>query len=228
MLLFHCAQCNDLNHIRTHGIDAAEGVRLWISLEEVRDHCTEAVLVVDEKKLPAPARLTEGRAYVRSIPADAIANIDPYLPPEPVTAAGGFVVRPGREEPEVLAIFRRGVWDLPKGKLDEGETIEACAMREVREEVGIANLRMLQSAGTTVHGYAEKGAYKVKTTYWYLMHTTDTEFIPQREEDIEEIAWMPWSSAIDTIGYETLREHMQEITDLVRRVVPVGHEAGRS
>jgi 8-oxo-dGTP pyrophosphatase MutT (NUDIX family) len=51
-----------------------------------------------------------------------------------IKAGGGIVVN---EQNEVLLIYRRGKWDLPKGKLDDGETIEECALREVKEETGL-------------------------------------------------------------------------------------------
>src|SRR5439155_18933695 len=50
-----------------------------------------------------------------------------------IQAAGGFV----HTDEQLLLIFRRGKWDLPKGKLDEGETLEACAVREIQEETGV-------------------------------------------------------------------------------------------
>src|SRR5688500_2748722 len=56
-----------------------------------------------------------------------------------VTAAGGLVVN---EDDKVLLMIRRGKWDLPKGKHDEGETIEECAIREVMEETGLKNVRL--------------------------------------------------------------------------------------
>ena len=58
---------------------------------------------------------------------------------EIVKAAGGLVLN---ENKELLFIFRRGKWDLPKGKLDEGETIEQCAIREVAEETGVKNISL--------------------------------------------------------------------------------------
>ncbi len=61
---------------------------------------------------------------------------------KPVTAAGGLVEN---EKGEVLLIFRRGKWDLPKGKLDPGETIEQCAVREVEEETGLKNIELKKS-----------------------------------------------------------------------------------
>ena len=58
-----------------------------------------------------------------------------------VVAAGGLVQN---EKKEILLIFRRGKWDLPKGKLDKGEKLEVCAIREVEEETGLQKVRYLQ------------------------------------------------------------------------------------
>lgn len=142
---------------------------------------------------------------------ETIPNRDPYLPPAPVTAAGGYVVRQGETGPEVLLIFRRGAWDLPKGKLDPGESVEACAIREVREEVGIGELRLMGSAGTTVHGYPEDGRYLVKTTHWYFMRTPERDFTPEEREGIEQVAWVPWEEAKERLGYESLRRHIASL-----------------
>ncbi len=58
---------------------------------------------------------------------------------------------------EVLFMFRRGKWDLPKGKLDPGETLEACALREVEEETGVGQLELKNFLLVTEHTYAERG-----------------------------------------------------------------------
>jgi len=131
-----------------------------------------------------------------------------------LTAAGGYVVREGAAGPEVLLIFRRGAWDLPKGKLDPGETVEACALREVREEVGIGELRVLAPAGATVHGYPEGGRYLVKTTHWFFMRTPERDFTPEEREGIEQVAWVLWAEARRRLGYESLRRHMATLRPL--------------
>ena len=59
--------------------------------------------------------------------------------PKQILAAGGLVTN---AQGEILWIFRRGFWDLPKGKLDDGETIQSCAIREVEEETGIQNIKL--------------------------------------------------------------------------------------
>jgi 8-oxo-dGTP pyrophosphatase MutT (NUDIX family) len=105
---------------------------------------------------------------------------------EIVTAAGGIILN---KEGKVLWIFRRGKWDLPKGKADEGESAEETAIREVKEECGIQEVCVKKFLGNAYHIYPiTKGKKAVfKTTHWFLMETDDLDFIPQTEEDITEI-----------------------------------------
>ena len=106
-----------------------------------------------------------------------------------IIAAGGLVTN---NKNELLMMFRRGKWDLPKGKLDEGETIEACALREVQEETGIRDLELRNLIGVTYHEYFEKQLNEdiLKETHWFAMHVNgETKLNPQTEEDIENIIW---------------------------------------
>ena len=105
-----------------------------------------------------------------------------------VPAAGGLVMN---EKDEVLMIFRRGHWDLPKGKLDPGETIEACAIREVMEETGLSNVELLKPLVITYHTYDESGHHLLKDSHWYLMKSDSTQnLVPQQEEQISQIKWV--------------------------------------
>lgn len=107
-----------------------------------------------------------------------------------IIAGGGLVFN---EKKELLMIFRRGFWDLPKGKLDIGESIEDCAIREVKEETGIKKVELIQFIGKTYHKYFDQWLKEevIKESVWYEMKTTSTEkLIPQTEEDISEIKWM--------------------------------------
>jgi 8-oxo-dGTP pyrophosphatase MutT (NUDIX family) len=105
-----------------------------------------------------------------------------------ITAAGGLVKT---KNEEVLLIFRRGKWDLPKGKLDEGEDIEACAVREIEEETGLQTMKIDDQLLVTYHSYHEGEEHILKESHWYLM-TTDSASIlkPQTEEDIEKCEWV--------------------------------------
>lgn len=107
-----------------------------------------------------------------------------------IIAAGGLVQN---ESKELLMIFRRGKWDLPKGKLDKGESIEACALREVKEETGLTNVEIIELAGKTVHEYTDEYSNRevTKETYWYKMYALENQLlIPQKEEGIEAIEWV--------------------------------------
>lgn len=106
-----------------------------------------------------------------------------------VIKAGGGVVF--NEKNEVLMIFRRGKWDLPKGKLDKGETIDQCALREVIEETGIQQLTLGALLTETWHLYTDRGRNLVKHSTWYKMTSTDNKPLkPQAEEDIMEARWV--------------------------------------
>lgn len=107
-----------------------------------------------------------------------------------IIAAGGIV---RNENDEILLIFRRGKWDLPKGKLDQGEEIPACALREVQEETGLTEITLGEFIGTTTHEYFDTYSQQdvEKESHWYAMQAAPSQkLIPQTEEDIEEIEWV--------------------------------------
>jgi 8-oxo-dGTP pyrophosphatase MutT (NUDIX family) len=105
-----------------------------------------------------------------------------------IQAAGGLVEN---EKGEWLIIFRRGKWDLPKGKIDEGETPKVCAVREVEEETGLHDVSIINEITTTYHLYEAFGKQILKETFWYRMQISgDQKLIPQTDEDIEEVKWI--------------------------------------
>jgi len=105
-----------------------------------------------------------------------------------VQAAGGLVFNPDNE---ILAIYRRGYWDLPKGKLDPGETPDEASVREVQEETGIQQIDRGELLITTYHIYRNRKEVRcLKPTFWYHMQTKDLVLTPQAEEDIEEAKWI--------------------------------------
>ncbi|MDZ7808558.1 MAG: NUDIX domain-containing protein [Gracilimonas sp.] len=131
---------------------------------------------------------------------------------EPITAAGGIVFRLNEgKDPKILMIFRNGVWDLPKGKHEEGETVEMCAAREVSEEVGSKIPSLIKKVGETYHEYPESGKTMGKTTHWFSMiFTQKEELIPEKEEGIEKVEWMSYKKAIEAAGYENLKEILKK------------------
>ena len=222
MLLFYCARETDLTQIHKSGVQKRDraNVILWKTLDRATKTCSDVILVVDAKHLPF-LEADPGTPYeaVNSLPPEAFCNLEPFLPVHLVVAGGGYLIRRQPDtEPEILMIFRRGVWDLPKGKQDAEETIEACALREVREEIGIHELYLQSALGTTVHGYRQNDCYCIKTTYWFKMNTPERVFAPQIQEGIEAVAWFSWMEAKQRIGFETIRRHMGQVEHVILSV----------
>ena len=105
-----------------------------------------------------------------------------------IQAGGGLVLN---EKNEILLIFRKGKWDLPKGKLDKGEIISACAIREVEEETGLKNVKLIEPLIITYHTYHEGSRFILKESHWYTMKVSGNQTLtPQTEEDILEVKWI--------------------------------------
>lgn len=124
-----------------------------------------------------------------------------------IRAAGGVVFNTERE---LLVIHRIGKWDLPKGKLEEGESISACAIREVEEECGVGDLEIIKELTSTFHCYkTRKGTWVLKRTYWYEMKTSYLDrLIPQLEEGIDAVEWADFErvSEIKKNTYNSIKE----------------------
>lgn len=130
-----------------------------------------------------------------------------------IQAAGGAVLD---ENDNMLFIYRRGKWDLPKGKLDEGENLEACAVREVEEETGLSNIELKKLIITTYHTYEQNGEQILKESFWYLMKTKSGQhMVPQLDEDIEKCEW------VKPNGYQPfLQNTHSSIKDVVAAALP--------
>ena len=107
---------------------------------------------------------------------------------ETVKAAGGLVIN---KKGQILFIHRKGVWDLPKGKLDSGERLDNTAIRETSEETGIPlkKLKLVTYLTNTSHPYYND-KIDIKEISWYLLKTKyDGELIPEESEGISKCEW---------------------------------------
>ena len=128
-----------------------------------------------------------------------------------IKAGGGFVLN---ENNDVLMMFRRGKWDLPKGKMDKKETFEECAIRETEEETGLKNIKLISPLITTYHTYHEGSRYVLKETKWFLMNVNgDQKLIPQAAEQISKLEW---------VGKNELKKYLQNSFPSVNDVLEAG------
>ncbi len=133
-------------------------------------------------------------------------------PVDLIRAAGGVVTRVGLAgRVEVAVVYReaRGDWTFPKGKLDEGETFEDAAVREVYEETGL-RCRITRFAGTTNYTH-RKGRPKIVA--YYLMEVADGEFAPN--DEVDELVWVALSEVHERLTWDRDRELVEVVTAIV-------------
>ncbi len=134
-----------------------------------------------------------------------------------VKAAGGVVEKEGK----TLLIFRLGKWDLPKGKLDPGERLKDCALREVQEETGV-KCELVEKVCHTWHTYTRNRKYILKKTSWYAMNMLDdSNMAPQKGEGIDDVRWMNLNEMREALynSYRTVRFVVREYHNLLKETV---------
>lgn len=121
-----------------------------------------------------------------------------------IEAAGGIVSNP---EQDILFIRRLGKWDLPKGKMEKGESREESAVREIEEETGLKDVELKKFINTTYHIYVERNGEKIlKCTHWFDMNFKGEDTSkPQIEEGITEVAWKNVSQIESEVFPNTFR-----------------------
>lgn len=102
---------------------------------------------------------------------------------------GGGIVKD--EHGNILFIYRNGFWDLPKGHLESGETLETCALREVFEETGLSGLQLIEQSAVSWHIYDLNNKTILKSNSWFLMEaTSDQPLKLQQKEGITSAKWV--------------------------------------
>jgi 8-oxo-dGTP pyrophosphatase MutT (NUDIX family) len=136
-----------------------------------------------------------------------------------VRAAGGIVTAP---DGTMLLIQRNGRWDLPKGKVESGETLLQAALREVEEETGIKNICPLTPSHSlslpftpikTYHIFNLYGGWHLKQTSWFPMSAEKQPVTPQQEEGITDVVWVTpdeWHRRLSS-SYGTLKTLEKQI-----------------
>jgi 8-oxo-dGTP pyrophosphatase MutT (NUDIX family) len=131
-----------------------------------------------------------------------------------IRAAGGVV---SNEAGEILFIYRLDKWDLPKGKVEEGEELELAAVREVEEECSIHKLELSHHLITTYHTYSLKGEQVLKSTDWYVMrHSGSEQPKPQLIEGISDAQWIArerWNDTVLVNTYPSVKDVLESYSN---------------
>jgi 8-oxo-dGTP pyrophosphatase MutT (NUDIX family) len=154
--------------------------RVFTEEKEIRDFLNDPSILFDKE--------ATGNIFVACCkPGETMCNILENM--EIVIAGGGIV---SNEHDELLLIFRRGKWDMAKGKIELNEKIIEGAAREVEEETGVKVESVNEKPCITYHAYRLKGRPCLKETSWFEMKAKpgQSKLTPQTEEDIEEVRWV--------------------------------------
>ena len=128
-----------------------------------------------------------------------------------IEAAGGVVYN---SKNQLLMIFRNGKWDLPKGKIELGEGVKKCAIREVEEECGVKNLVIVKKIKDTYHTYKIRNEKILKRTTWFMMKTDfKDKLTPQINEGITDVVWLN-SDQVD----QKLKNTYRNIIDVLNEI----------
>jgi ADP-ribose pyrophosphatase YjhB (NUDIX family) len=122
-----------------------------------------------------------------------------------IRAAGGVVEHDGN----VLFIKRNECWDLPKGWMEDGETPEETAKREILEECGDLDLHFLRFLTDTYHTYFQNGKPILKHTHWFSFVTSQVrQLIPQEKEGITDVKFFEQNELKIPLGntYPSIQE----------------------
>ncbi len=153
----------------------------------------------------------------------------PWRKVKPARSAGGVVfrrsavARPQDDVRILLLQHETGKWMLPKGTIEAGETPEAVARREVAEETGIRNVRIVSDLGEERYTFFWKAedTYYDKTVHYYLMEFLGgEEASPQREEGFVRCEWVTPEEALDRIKYKETRQVVRRAQAALTQPVP--------
>lgn len=131
-------------------------------------------------------------------------------------SAGGVVYRRERQRVEIALAARRTrkgtlVWGLPKGGIDEDETHEEAAIREVREEAGL-EAEIEHDLGEIRYFYVWEGVRVRKVVHFYLMRATGGD-ISAHDDEMEDVRWFPLATSIRRAAYTGERQILRRAKD---------------
>jgi 8-oxo-dGTP pyrophosphatase MutT (NUDIX family) len=127
-------------------------------------------------------------------------------------SAGGVVFSRSADTRVLLLQHETGKWMLPKGTIERGETPDGVALREVAEETGLRNVRIVADLGEEHYMFFWKAedTYYDKTVHYYLMEFLGGEEAqPQREEGFVRCEWVTIAEALERIKYKETRQVVQ-------------------
>ena len=134
-------------------------------------------------------------------------------------SAGAIILREIDGELKVaLAQRQRGekVWVLPKGHVEQGETLEEAALREIHEETGLEKVQLIKPLGIVVRKGQKNGEKILKTIHYYLAYANQSSYVEApTDRAFTEVGWFLPAQVIEVLPYEEERLFFRDHLDLL-------------
>ena len=111
-----------------------------------------------------------------------------------------------------------GRWTWPKGNIEEGESPQDAAIREIGEEAGLKNLDIIDKIDAVHYFYRLKGKLIFKTVYLYLFEAKGNERLKALECEIEDARWLPPEEALKNIEYKGAKKILKKAIDRFKKL----------
>jgi len=129
-----------------------------------------------------------------------------------VVSAGGVVFRSGNDGFEVALIQNRGIWGLPKGNVEKGETLETAALREAREETGLVG-ELMGKIGEISYSFVRNRRY-LKTVHFYLVRCVGGS-VNLHDSEVDEVRWFSVLDALRVMKYPGERGILKKASSML-------------
>jgi len=132
-----------------------------------------------------------------------------------VVSSGGVIFRNANGDFEVALVSRRNIWCLPKGLIEENETAEEAALREVQEETGLKG-EIVSKIGEVSYSFFRKQRY-FKTVHFYLLRFVGGS-MEAHDSEMERVKWFPIADAIKVLTYVNEKKIMNKASEILKNL----------
>jgi len=133
---------------------------------------------------------------------------------EHVVSSGGVIVKKSNDGFEVALIYKDGIWWLPKGLVEPGETLEETAVREVKEETGLQG-ELVGRIGESNYTFSREKLF-FKTVHFFLLRFVGGS-VEAHDYEADEVRWMPASMALQLLAYPNEQRMVVKALEMLRQ-----------
>ena len=133
-------------------------------------------------------------------------------------SAGGIVLRKKGRGFEILLIKDSyGRWTWPKGHICEGEKSHQAALREITEETGLKEIKIIDKIGRTNYFFHLKGELIFKTVFFFLVEAAGNEKFKIQQDEIKDARWFAQEEAAKTVSYKGAKQMLEKAIKMYRK-----------